>query len=172
MRRHVDIDDDSYEFVPPRRRGFRWKWLMPIVLILAGLLWFAPAIALNTPLQGLLLAWLAPELRDSLTLGSVQAAWLRPLRVEDLTLLDGQHRKMLHLVRVESEKSLFQLLQNRWDLGRIQVVHPELYLVAREDGSNLEDFARQYLWIGRGRTFVRDGELSTAGQWRSAHDRR
>ena len=90
-------------------------------------------------------AWLAPELRDSLTVGAVQASWNRPLRVDDVTLLDDQRRKMVHLVRAESEKTLFQLLRDLSDLGRVQVVHPELYLVAREDGSNLEDFVRRFV---------------------------
>ncbi len=122
----------------PARR-FRWKWLLaPLVsgLILAAC---GPTLVSRTSLRHTLLGWAAPSLRGKVVLGDLRLSWTRPLEVRNVTVLDRDDRRMLQIARVASDRSLLDLLRQPRNLGSLVVVSPDLHLVVRRDGSNLQD---------------------------------
>lgn len=101
---------------------------------------FAPTIISLTPLGPRLVASVAQgQIDGSLEVKSVSIGWLSPVTVRGLTIKDHQGETVGSVESVLVGKSLLALLSNSQDLGTITIDKPQLLLVARPDGSNLED---------------------------------
>lgn len=85
------------------------------------------------------------DLKGDLSIGSLSLGWLSPVRVFGVTLEDAQGNQVAQLGELETEKSLWSLLTSGGRLGQITLRAPQLDLVLRPDGSNLEDALRPLL---------------------------
>ncbi len=120
----------------PRRR--RWK-LLSGLLVVVLLVWFAPAIVARTALRQQILPLLLPEFQGAWEIGTASLGWLEPIRLQNVTVRDKQDDRLLTVASLTSEKTLFELTTDFRRLGRFRIEQPELRVILRDDGSNIED---------------------------------
>lgn len=144
----------------PRRRG---RKLLLAGLALVGLLWIAPWLVAKTPLANWLLAR-AVVVDGSLRAGDLSLGWFSPPAIYDLELRDRAGNRVAHVGSIRSDRSLVRLLWNRSDLGRFQVVRPQIELVVDGESSNLEAVLTPILteWDDQPTTPREPGDLAVA----------
>ncbi|MCE9553467.1 MAG: DUF748 domain-containing protein [Planctomycetes bacterium] len=133
---------DRYEEPAKRRWGLK---LGIIVLLLGVVVWFLPAIVGSTSLRNQIVPWAVPELGNSVTLGSASLGWLSPVELRDVALRDPAGGPVLTLPAVTTSRALWQLALQSKNLGTVRLERPELNLVVRNGGSNLEDTLKPLL---------------------------
>ncbi|MBI2478838.1 MAG: hypothetical protein HYV60_09445 [Planctomycetia bacterium] len=121
----------------------------PVVLVLGlavgALLWFAPAIVVNSPLKHSILASATGDFAGTISVESISAGWLSKLSAKNIVVFDARGERLAEVSSVQLDKNLVSLLQNRSDLGAIHVQNPIINLVVRPDGSNIEDAIAPWL---------------------------
>jgi len=131
------------EYEEPRRR---WGLRLGIVVLLLGVLvWFLPAIVAKTSLRQQIAPWAVPELAGKVTIGSASLGWLSPVELREIDLRDPAGGPVATVSAVTTSRALWQLALQSSDLGVIRVERPEVNLVVRSGGSNLEDVIRPVL---------------------------
>jgi len=139
---------DPSEPAPRRRkprRGTRRLWLLGAGLLVVVVLWLLPAIVAHTPLFGWVVGRATAELNGSVSIGSASLGWLSPVRLGRIEALDANQETVFQADELTTTKPLAELLLNWDDLGTIHIKNARLALVARDDGSNLEDLLAEYL---------------------------
>lgn len=120
----------------PRRRR-RWPWLLAILVLV--LLWLLPMLVAHSPL----LAWIvdksAANLNGKISIQGVSLGWFSPIRLSDVAVRDPQGQAILEVSQAQSSRTLLGHLCSWSNLGRLRIERPNLVLVLRPDGSNLED---------------------------------
>jgi hypothetical protein len=123
----------------------RWPRRFPtftvtVMVALVLLVVLAPTIVSLTPLGPQMVASAAKERLDgSLEANSVSVGWISPVTLRGLTVKNNLGDVIATVDSVVVGKSLLGLLTNANDLGTITIDKPQLLVVARPDGSNLED---------------------------------
>jgi len=113
---------------------------LTVLLALVGLVALAPTILSLTPLGPQLVASAAQgQIDGSLEAKSVSIGWLSSTTLTDVTVKDPQGNIVATAESVVVGKSILGLLSDRNDLGTITVANPQVVVVTRPDGSNLED---------------------------------
>ncbi len=102
-------------------------------------------------------------MNGSLEIGSISVGWLSPVSLADITLLDDQGKTVATVASASGDKTLVQLILDRSDLGHFDVESPQLNLVTRADGSNLEDLLAPLLTGGDGNTAIPTVALKVTG---------
>ena len=123
---------------PTVRRRWPW-WLAAGALLTALIVWFAPTIVARSPLRQQLVPLAAPQLACQVHIGSASLGWFSPIVLSDLVVTDPAGETIAEVRRVHSEKSLAGLLSDTSDLGRFDLTGPQLNVVLRSDGTNLQD---------------------------------
>ncbi len=103
---------------PPRRWGLR------ILLTLCGLLvlvWAAPMIAAWTPLVAWICGKASQQFNGSVRVGSASLGWFSPIRLYHVEILDADGQPIVHIAKIESDRSLLTLLVERDDLGSFRI---------------------------------------------------
>ena len=123
---------------PPRKRSFG-KLAALMSLGLLALAWFAPAIVASTGMMNSAIATLLPEFEGQIRIERASLAWLSPIQLEAVSVTDADAKDLATVESITTDNSLWTLIRNRSDLGKITVREPRLTIVVRTDGSNLED---------------------------------
>ncbi len=114
-------------------------------VLLGVLVWFAPAIIVNSPLKQRILAAATGDFTGTVVIDSISASWLSGLTARSIVVTDAQGERLAEVASIRLDKSLLALLSNYSDLGTIHVQQPILHLNLRADGSNLEDAIAPWL---------------------------
>lgn len=132
---------DRYE--EPRRR---WGLRLGIMILLLGVLaWFLPAIVAHTSLRQHIVPWAVPELAGQVTIGSASLGWLSPVELRAVELDDPAGERVVSVSALSTSLPLWRLALQSSDLGTIRIEQPEVNLIVRQGGSNLEDVIRPVL---------------------------
>jgi translocation and assembly module TamB len=127
---------------PDRSNTPRWsKWkrrLWAAFLTLAATFILAPVLVARTPLRNWLLARAVPQLRGEIRIGGASLWWFGSPVFTDIELRDLDGRTILHVPRLEGDKSLLALLCHPLELGEFRLTRPAVHLVCSRDSSNLE----------------------------------
>jgi hypothetical protein len=138
------------------------------------MVWALPILVAHSPLAQYVLDTAAADLNGRLSADQISLGWFSPVRLSGVALKDPQGQRILDLSKAESSSSLLSLLMNPSSLGRLRVERPNLVLVLRPDGSNLEDLIAKLKSSGGSSTDVGievvDGTVSvldtaTQRQW-------
>ncbi len=121
----------------PRRRRLRLLFWLPLALLLVVVA-LGPTLVSYTPLGGQLVDRFAP-VDGTVEIGSLSVGWFSPLAASQVTLRNAQGNVVASVETLSGDKSLVQLILDRSNLGHFDVTAPELALVLRSKGSNLED---------------------------------
>jgi translocation and assembly module TamB len=133
-------DQPSQATVPDPKKRRRWPWWLAGFFLVATLtVWLAPTIIAKSPLRQRVVPTVLPQLECDVHIGSASLGWFSPIELGDVVMSDSSGEPMLVVGRIRSEKSLVGLIRDTSELGRFDVVRPELTIVLREDGSNVQD---------------------------------
>lgn len=123
--------------IAARRRRLRRRvaWAA-IAFGLLVLLWFAPSLIANSPLQGRILSAALSDFEGSISIGSASVGWLSPIAARDIAAVDASGQPLAQVKAVHCEKSLLALLSNQRQLGTLRVDQPQVFLALNESGSN------------------------------------
>ncbi len=134
-RRHRDL---SYLERAQRPRGRKRRVLVVLALLLA-LLYFTPNLLALTSFRNVPLGVVFEGIEGTITSGSASLGWFSPVVYRDVEIRDREGELVLTVAEVTSEKTVGQLLADRSQLGGWTIDRPQVFAVARADGSNLED---------------------------------
>jgi len=129
---------------PPRSaRRSRWGLRLGLLAIgLAALTLFAPQIVVSSGLWKSVLAAAAPQLASRIEIKALRLGWFSPVSVEGVAVRDAANQPLASIPLVRSEKTLFDLIMNSRSLGAFHIQDPQVRIVLRADGSNVEDFIK------------------------------
>lgn len=123
---------------PPRPRG-RWFRRIPFIIGLLSLtVWLLPSIIATTPLRNVVVNMAQSQLPKGVTVGSARLSWTEPVQLNDVRVEDQQGREVLHVERIESEETLWQLARQRMNKGLFHFFRPRLTLVVRERSTAID----------------------------------
>lgn len=128
-----------------RRPRSRKPFLIVGGALVGALVWFAPTIAVRSPLKNRIISSATSDLRGKVSVGSVSAGWLSPIVARDIVVFDVDGERIVELASARIDKTLVSLIGDRTDLGTVAIERPVINLVLRRDGSNLEDAIAEYL---------------------------
>lgn len=111
----------------------------------ALLVWLAPILIAKTPVLGWAVGKATGKLDGRVHIATASLGWFSPVDLSGIELTDREGKPVANVARVTSQKRLAGLLLNLADLGSFQLDRPELNIVVRPDGSNLEDVLAKYL---------------------------
>lgn len=131
---HDERPEDASKPSTPRRR--RWAWLLAAALVV---IWFAPAIAVRTPLKSTIVSMVDHGLNAKLSVGSIDTGWLSPLVLRNVTLHDEKGNLVARAASVRSTHTLWALASASTDVGTFVLKGVKARVEADSGGSNLED---------------------------------
>lgn len=120
-----------------------WRALLALALVGSVFVAFLPNLLSSRVVYGRLLDRLRAE-QFRLNVESMSLSWLAPIRLTGISIeQEGkQGSKLLQIREVRSEKNLLPFLLSRRQLGRWEVIEPEIDVKLLQDGSNVQDLAR------------------------------
>jgi hypothetical protein len=97
----------------PRRRGRWWRRIPLIIGLLSLTVWMLPTLIAVTPLRNVVLNMAQSQLPKGVTVGSARLSWTEPVQLNDVRVEDQTGREVLHVERIESEETLWELARQR-----------------------------------------------------------
>lgn len=127
-----------------RRRLFSLRNLVLLLLLLGGLVSFAPQLIGSTPLGDMALGYLVPADKGTLRIGTRNLAWWTPVELKKIELKGPDGKVLLEVGQVKTTRTLWQIVQN---VGIQQVVVDGaiVNLELRQGGSNFEDLLSKFV---------------------------
>lgn len=139
-RKQADPDQASPQPARHRRRKKRMGWrLALLVVVLLGVVAALPTIVGSTPARDTLLGWSLPDTGWAITSQGASFSWIGTQTIQDIRLTDPEGKEFFTCKTVTLDRSLLSLLIDGDSLGRVLIQQPEMNLVTRSEGSNLED---------------------------------
>jgi translocation and assembly module TamB len=129
---------------PPRRRRRRLA-IPAILLVLAVVVWFLPAIVAHSFLFQWILGAATADLQGTVQVDSASLGWFSPIVLRNLEIRDQKNQPLAQTAEFSTEKSLLGFLGDHSTLGKLRLEQLQLTLVSRPDGSNIEDALAKYL---------------------------
>jgi hypothetical protein len=135
-------EDDEEEIVErsPRRKPRLMRRLIVLVLLLIGAIAVAPLLIANSPLRDMLLNWQMPVGGWRIQCSQAQLSWVGSQSLTNVAVTDPMGNPLCSADRVTLDRSLLGLAVNSQNLGTIRFAKPTVYMAARPDGTNIEDF--------------------------------
>lgn len=125
---------------PDAKRRRRWsRAVLPVVLLILGVLWFAPMVVARSDLRNRFVREATADLRGRVTVGGVSLGWFSPVELRDVVVKDEQGRTLLAVPKVTGSKTLAGLLRDRSDPGEFTADGPTVEIVCEKGTTNLED---------------------------------
>ncbi len=133
--------NDSTSVKSKRRR---WRLLVALAVLLV-VVWLLPSIVAETPLFSWILKTATADLNGSVTVRSASLGWFSPIAVEGVEVKDAVGKTLLTLPSATGDRSLLKILCNYTNLGTFRLANPDVSLLLRDDGTNVEDALSKYL---------------------------
>jgi hypothetical protein len=108
------------------------------LLLLIGVVGFAPQILTMTVLRHQVPAMLISALPPGVVIGSATAGWTTPIQLNDVVIPDDHGQPNLKLKHLTLSKSIWELATGTDDLGKIDVEKPDLNLVVENGVTNYD----------------------------------
>ena len=141
-----EIDDDDFSpavSASPRRR--RRVFSLAALVILGFAAWFAPTIAVLTPLRDRPLEAIFQGIDGGISSRAAAWHWLGSIEYRDVIVRDRTGRGLIGIDRIVLDRGIVGLLANRDDLGTLRIAGVEAVLEVRRGGTNLEDLLAPWL---------------------------
>ena len=136
----VENDEDTDVDVRSTRRRFRWPIRTMLALgSLAVLIGLLPQIVSMPAVRDRVVAAATKNLNGNVQIGSASFGWFAPIVLQDVLVTDKDQKPVAKISRIASQRSLLGLAIDHQRLGTFRIEQPELSLLLRADGSNLED---------------------------------
>ncbi len=142
----------------PKRQSFLDRWarrLLPPVVVILLLVWFAPTIVAKTDLRNRIARAATADLKGTVNVGGASLGWFSPVVFTNVTITDEAGRTIAEVKKVTSEKSLLALARNRADLGTFTLDGAALTVVFEKGTTNVEGALVAYLKADKPNTDAR-----------------
>ena len=98
------------ERIPQQKpRHKRWIWRLGFLLIaLATLAWFLPAIIVNTPVLGWVVRKASGSLKCAVSVQSASLGWLSPISISGVAVRDEQNQALVEVERDHERQIAFR----------------------------------------------------------------
>ena len=126
----------------PRRR---WATSVVAVAAVAAAAWFAPDLAVLTPLRDQPLALAFAGIDGTIASGGAAWRWVGGVEYRDVVLRDRAGRPAVIVPRLLLDRGVARIAVDRGNLGTVRLVDPEALVEVRGDGSSLEDVLAPWL---------------------------
>ena len=127
-----------------KKRPRRGRWLF-VVATLAVVVWLLPTIIAKTPLLPWIVKLATADLHGSVTIKSASLGWFSPVEVQDIDVRDAAGKSMLSVASVTGNRWLAAIACDYTKLGTWTIDRPNLSIVMRDNGTNVEDVLAKYL---------------------------
>ena len=114
-----------------------WKWIGAAAGVVLLLLALAPYLASLGLFRDTLLRAVMPKMHGSVHSGGASLGWFSPIRFDQIEIRSDDNAQVVAIDRLEGNRTLWQMLVDRSDLGRFRIEQPRLDVVLSEQGSNL-----------------------------------
>ncbi len=134
--------------VPPRKRRFfrtLFRATLALLVLLAALTWFAPAIIARTDLLNVVLAKAGADLNGTVTADGASLSWFGPVDLRGVRVTDADGHAVLSADSVASSRTLYELVADRGDLGTFTVANPTIEVTVAGGTTNVETLIAKYL---------------------------
>ena len=131
----------------PSWRSERSPWPRRIALLCFGLFGFvllAPNLIGWLGLQQAAINWALADFNGKVQVRQLSLGWFQPISARGISITDGGGQPIAEIESVSSTQRLGGFLFNR-NLGHFEIVRPNLHLMLRFGGSNLEDAVAKYM---------------------------
>lgn len=124
-----------------------WKKYWPAAAVVGPLLvlWLIPWLIAHSPIVTWMINRSTSDLNGSVAARSASLGWFSPVVLYGVEIRDEQNQPVAEIERLSGDKALLALMFDSGQLGRFKLDKPQLNLVLRDDGSNLEDLLAKYL---------------------------
>lgn len=133
----------------PARVRRRKKRFVVFLTAICLLVWLAPMLVARTALLNHALGWLFTGIDGTLSARSASLAWLSPVVLEDVSLSASDGRPAVQVGRVESQKTLLDLVLHPREPGRFRWVDTRFEVLISGKTTNLEAILRPWLFAGK-----------------------
>jgi len=131
---------------PPPERKRRWfRWGAALLIGLGILLWLLPTIVAHSFLLNWIVGYAAADFQGKIHVGGASLGWLSPVVLRRIEVQDAQGEPLASIGQLQTERTLWKLLWNQQELGRLVLQEATLHIALRPDGSNWEDALARYL---------------------------
>ncbi len=137
-KRNRRAETSSRTSRPRRKKRPLWRFGFFLLLLFAAAA-MLPTIIAKTPLRNTFLGWAMPEDGWRILSKDASLTWTGSQTLTDLSLVDPDGNPLLQIESITLERSLLSLAADRNNLGKLKILRPIATLVARPEGSNLED---------------------------------
>ncbi len=134
---------DPYKTRPSGGRWLRRGGLL--LVLLATVVWFAPAIVAKTSLRQRIPKLIFPTYPGTVEVGETSIGWFSPVVVKGLRAEDEEGHTLLDAKEFSTVETLWTLATRQTNLGRMRLVDPVVTVSIRQDGSNLEDVYAKFM---------------------------
>lgn len=139
MQAEIQSPSSTGEASAPPRQRRRWLRRIPFVVGLLSLtVWLLPSIIAVTPLRNVVVNMAQSQLPKGVKVGSARLSWTEPVQLNDVSVEDQTGREVLHVERIESEETLWELARQRLNKGLFHFFRPRLTLVVRERSTAID----------------------------------
>lgn len=118
--------------------------MLALAAFAAGV-WFAPDLAVLTPLRDQPLALAFAGIDGSIASGGARWRWVGGVEYRDVVLRDRAGRPAVIVPRLLLDRGVARIAVDRGNLGTVRLVDPEALVEVRGDGSSLEDVLAPWL---------------------------
>ena len=129
---------------PPRRRRRFLRASLAVLLLLAILLWFTPAIVARTELRHRVVDSALKDFNGTIRSGGASMSWFGTVEFTGVTMTEPSGRVAVRAPRVTTSKTLWQLAWNRADLGTFHIHEPDAVLSVENGKTNVEEWIANY----------------------------
>lgn len=132
---------ESAPVSPKRRRGGRWLILL---ILIAGLGWFAPQIVASTELRQHIARVLFPQFRGTVSIAKARLDWLSPVQLQGLRVRNAEGEVIAEITEVTSERPLWQIATASSRPGRWVIDEPDLLVTLTAEGWNWDSVVQDF----------------------------
>ncbi len=121
---------------PPAKKKRRWRcrFLLAVVLLLAGTVWLMPYL-LSTGLGcDLIVSIINDRIKGTVRIGEISLSWLGPCRVRNLRAIDLSGREVLGVGEIRLDAGLLDLLKNAERFEHVSITSPRVMLYLNAEG--------------------------------------
>ena len=120
-------------------------FIVAVLAMVGGLIWFAPTVIVLTDLRDKPLEAIFAGIDGRVTSRAAIWRWWGTIEYRDVVLQDKEGRPLVAVPRVVIDRGLVQLLLHSTDLGVVRLIGGEALVEVRRGGSTIEDVLAPWL---------------------------
>jgi translocation and assembly module TamB len=130
--------------LPKTRKSYKFRILVFGLIGLGILIFFLPAILVNSPLKQHAIDYALADLKGSARVENISVGWFSPVQIEGVDVRDDSGTTVLSIDSITTSQTLAGFLFSS-DYGVVKIDSPTVDMRLRDGGSNLEDLLSAYL---------------------------